>query len=189
MRKHVLLDIDGVVLNLLEGLRKVLAKQGFVFIKENVEDYSFHGDIGCERERIFAEFNKKDVYEASPLYDGVDLYIKKLLCCVDVEPFTVVQDYSEVVEARENLLVSLGLNPIIYKGRTKPYRPEADALIEDCLETCIDWLERGYEGEIYLIDHTYNRNIPAEYKELVESRIVRCNGFIDAVERCITYGV
>ena len=187
-RKRVALDIDGVVLNLLEGLRLMFEKDGKTFYPEKVEDYGFHGDIGVDRKEVFEAFKHKEVYGLAPLYAGVEDYIKKLRCCADVVPYTVVSNNLDVVEERLQLLKSLGFDTHrcnIYTGGTKPVLEDVNVLIEDCLETCIDWINHGFSGEIFLIDHTYNRNVPEEYV----NRIVRCNGFIDAVERCVTYGI
>lgn len=189
MSKLVLLDIDGVIVDMLEGIHRVLFEDGITFFPENVETYNFHGDIGCPRIKVFETFSNVKTFEYAPLYPNVVPWLKKLCCCMRVEPYTLVKEQPEIIENRKSLLKSLGLDPIVYTSGTKPYRPDVDFLFEDCLETCAEWLKNGFTGEIFLIDHTYNRDIPEEFSNLDWSHVHRCSTFISACEECLTYGL
>ena len=82
MSKLVLLDIDGVIVDMLEGIHRVLFEEGVTFFPENVETYNFHGDIGCPRTKVFETFSNVKTFE----------YIEKK-CALDYLNTVIIEIY------------------------------------------------------------------------------------------------
>ena len=52
--RRVLLDFDGVIVDMLGSLQRTLSAEGISFNPEGVETYDFHGSIGCDRQKVNA---------------------------------------------------------------------------------------------------------------------------------------
>lgn len=171
MRK-VLLDFDGVLINMLDSLRRTLADEGLAFKPEKVETYDFHGDIGCDRENVLRCLNHIAVYSNAGFYDGAEDAVRELRGVAEVHAYTSVPPNPFVMSVRSKLIDTLGLKGQIYVGE-KPVLGGFDALFEDCADTV-----RKYEGslDVYLINHTYNLN------EQFGEKVYRFNSFVEAVK-------
>lgn len=175
-----LLDIDGVVLNLQEGIKHSLYRYGIEYKPENCISYSFEGDIGCDKDWVFSLFRGTDVYENSPLYDGVIEAVKKLKSVIEVRPYTIVANVKDVVDKRLDLLESLGLTRFTYTGTTKPVMNNVDFLFEDNPLAVKEWLSTEYNGYILVIRQPYNSYLEEELQ--YSKKVVFCNSFVDAVD-------
>lgn len=181
-------DIDGVILNLSEGIRLELEKKGKTFYPHKVKEYNFSCDVGCSQDDVFKVLNSVEVYKSSPLYRMALEGLAKLKTFADVEAYTCVIQDEIIVAERKDLLYRLGLKGFVYpytRTSNKPVPKDADVIFEDCLENCKYLFENGYEGVIYLVEQPYNRNIGILDSSSMRSRIIRGKNFYDCVEKFI----
>ena len=167
-KPSVLVDVDGVIVNFQEGIRRVLADKKILFRPEWQTSYNYDGNICCTKEQIFAEFNNPDVYKRSP-------FIEKAL-----EALIILQDYANVIaytkvvrdetifNLRKNFCEQLNIQGyIIYYGVNKDTVYIADkensllpvsfdAVFDDCPAVIKMWEQ--WEGctKKYIIKAPYN---------------------------------
>lgn len=161
--EKVLVDIDGVVVNLLEGIRKRSHADGMTFIPNNVVTYNFKGDHGVPRETIFRYLKEDETFAQSPMYARTSDAIALLSRFYTPVAYTSVPDNCR--KTRQDLLTRLGFKEqLIYAG-DKPYIADAFALIEDNPSALEQFDKEGFRGHMILIDHTYNRDFDvSQYK-------------------------
>lgn len=159
----VLVDIDGVVVNILDGIRKRACADGLTFTPSNVSSYAFDGDCGVPKETIFRYLNENETFEQSPMYAKVSDALALLGRIYTPVAYTSVPDHCK--QSRDSLLTSLGFREkLIYNG-SKPYISDAFALIEDNPSVIKQFSEEGFRGYLILIDRTYNRDFSvSQYK-------------------------
>lgn len=159
----VLVDIDGVILNTMDGIRMRAYKDGLTFIPSNVLSYSFDGDCGVPKKTIFRYLKENETFEQSPMYSKVLDALALLGRIYTPVAYTTVPDNCK--QSREDLLTRLGFKErLIYSG-DKPYISDAHALIEDNPSAIKQFIEEGFKGYLLLIDHTYNRDFDvSQYK-------------------------
>lgn len=105
MKKRVLLDIDGVVLNLVEGVRILLERDGITFYPENVVSYNFNGDIGCEKTKVYAKFNDPELYKVMPFMDSSKEAVDLLKRHCNVYVYTAATNNPEVIKMRKQFVI------------------------------------------------------------------------------------
>lgn len=180
MRK-VLIDMDGVVLDLLGAIKTLLPD----FKPENVETYGFGGDIGVKKHDVISLFHDINLFKNQKTYPRTEEALAELRKVAELYAYTLAPKDDEVTEYRNHQIEMLGINGRAYThyevGREKPVLDGYDALFEDCVENVVRWLPKT-ETRLYLIDRTYNRENPD-----VEGwdRVVRCSDFYDAVQRFV----
>ena len=77
--KYVCLDIDGVVLNLMQGIHLYLEPFGYNFDIDGIKAYNFKYDtLGFDRKIIFEALGNVKSFELAPFYDGAVDAVKKL---------------------------------------------------------------------------------------------------------------
>lgn len=180
--KKVCLDIDGVVLNLLEGLKIYLSKKGITFYPENVITYNFGGDIGCDKKVIYKAFSDVNFYSNLEFFDGAVEAIKKLRSKVIIQTYTTVSDIPEIYALRENLCKSLGLVGLPFT-KNKPVINDIDAVFDDCLSVHKDWIENNSSAKLYLIDASYNQKVKENESSFhYWADITRCKNLNEAVD-------
>lgn len=181
MRK-VCLDIDGVVLNLLEGLKIYLSKQNITFYPENVITYNFGGNIGCSKGVIYNAFQDIDFYRNIPFINGSVEAIDRLKQKVIVQAYTTVVDIPEIYQLRSSLCKELGLEGVPYLGN-KPVVSDADAVFDDCLGVHKDWIKDNSSAKQYLIDAPYNQKIKENELSFPHwNNVIRCKNLSEAVD-------
>ena len=107
MKKRVLLDIDGVVLNLVEGVRILLERDGITFYPENVVSYNFNGDIGCEKTKVYAKFNDPELYKVMPFMDSSKrlwIYLRDTVMYMHIQQLLIIQ---KLLKCVNNSLINL----------------------------------------------------------------------------------
>lgn len=179
-RQSVLVDFDGVIINLLGSVTEILAERGITFDENKVTSYKFDGDIGCEKKLIYALFNDVDTFKRAIPYNGAISALIRLKQHVDVHPFTCVADNEEIFTCRTKLIKDLGFNSHVttpYVGLNKPIMNGYDAIFEDDPIMAGEYAKIG--TQVYLIDHTYNRCLDF-------NNYIRCGNFVDAVNKYLS---
>lgn len=180
--KKVCLDIDGVVLNMSEGLKIYLRKQNIDFHPENVITYNFGGDIGCSKSAVYNVFRNIDFYRNIPFIDGSVEAINRLKQKVIVQAYTTVVDVPEIYQLRSSLCKELGLVGMPYIGN-KPVISDIDAIFDDCLGVHKDWIRNNSSAKQYLIDAPYNQKIKENELSFTHwNNVIRCKNLAEAVD-------
>lgn len=181
--KSVCVDIDGVVLNLMQGIHLYLEPLGYNFDIDHIEAYNFKYDsLGFDRKVIFDAINNVKSFELAPFYDGAVEALQKLQYFVKTKSYTKISEIPEIYDRRKNLLNFLKLEGEPITSLQKPVDFSVDALFDDCLDVHKQWIEQGSKAKLFLIDRPYNQKINANKGSLDWSRIVRCKNFEEAVD-------
>ena len=181
--KSVCVDIDGVVLNLMQGIHLYLEPLGYNFDIDHIEAYNFKYDsLGFDRKVIFDAINNVKSFELAPFYDGAVEALQKLQYFVKTKSYTKISEIPEIYDRRKNLLDFLKLEGEPITSLQKPVDFSVDALFDDCLDVHKQWIEQGSKAKLFLIDRPYNQKINANKGSLDWSRIVRCKNFEEAVD-------
>lgn len=181
--KHVCVDIDGVVLNLMQGLKLYLEPLGYNFDVEGIKAYNFKYDtLGFDRQVIFDAFKDIKCFELAPFYDGAVEAVKKLQRFVETQSYTKISNIPEIYTRRKNLLDFLQLKGEPITTVKKETDLSADALFDDCLEVHAQWIADGSKAKLFLIDRPYNQKTNENEGSLDWSRIVRCKNLEEAVD-------
>lgn len=181
--KHVCVDIDGVVLNLMQGLKLYLEPLGYNFDVDDIKAYNFKYDtLGFDRQVIFDAFKDIKCFELAPFYDGAVEAVKKLQRFVETQSYTKISNIPEIYTRRKNLLDFLQLTGEPITSIKKETDLSADALFDDCLEVHAQWLADGSKAKLFLIDRPYNQKTNENEGSLDWSRIVRCKNLEEAVD-------
>lgn len=181
--KSVCVDIDGVVLNLMQGIHLYLEPLGYNFDIDHIEAYNFKYDsLGFDRKVIFDAINNVKSFELAPFYDGAVEAVQKLQYFVKTKSYTKISEIPEIYNRRKNLLNFLKLEGKPITSAQKPVDFSADALFDDCLDVHKQWIEQGSKAKLFLIDRPYNQKTNENKGSLDWSRIVRCKNFEEAVD-------
>lgn len=181
--KSVCVDIDGVVLNLMQGIHLYLEPLGYNFDIDHIEAYNFKYDsLGFDRKIIFDAINNVKSFELAPFYDGAVEAVQKLQYFVKTKSYTKISEIPEIYNRRKNLLDFLKLEGKPITSVQKPVDFSADALFDDCLDVHKQWIEQGSKAKLFLIDRPYNQKTNENNGSLDWSRIVRCKNFEEAVD-------
>lgn len=181
--KSVCVDIDGVVLNLMQGIHLYLEPLGYNFDIDHIEAYNFKYDsLGFDRKVIFDAINNVKSFELAPFYDGAVEAVQKLQYFVKTKSYTKISEIPEIYNRRKNLLNFLKLEGKPITSAQKPVDFSADALFDDCLDVHKQWIEQGSKAKLFLIDRPYNQKTNESKGSLDWSRIVRCKNFEEAVD-------
>lgn len=181
--KSVCVDIDGVVLNLMQGIRLYLEPLGYNFDIDHIEAYNFKYDsLGFDRKVIFDAINNVKSFELAPFYNGAVEAVQKLQYFVKTKSYTKISEIPEIYNRRKNLLNFLKLEGKPITSVQKPVDFSADALFDDCLDVHKQWIEQGSKAKLFLIDRPYNQKTNENMGSLDWSRIVRCKNFEEAVD-------
>ena len=181
--KSVCVDIDGVVLNLMQGIHLYLEPLGYNFDIDHIEAYNFKYDsLGFDRKVIFDAINNVKSFELAPFYDGAVEAVQKLQYFVKTKSYTKISEIPEIYNRRKNLLNFLKLEGKPITSAQKPVDFSADALFDDCLDVHKQWIEQGSKAKLFLIDRPYNQKTNENNGSLDWSRIVRCKNFEEAVD-------
>ena len=185
--KFVCIDCDGVLIDFCGGIKQYLNDKNIEFNPENLISYSFKGDIGCDRSEVFKAIKDENLYPYLKAYSDVSTGLLMLTCNdIETRAYTGSIDNQKALALRNDFIRKFNLDSgSIYIGK-KPVILEADALFDDNLDVHKDWIEAGYTGKLYLIDHNYNseKNNP-DYPYF--DRLIRCENFNNAVERYLGY--
>ena len=169
MRK-ALIDIDGVVLDMLGALKERIPE----FKPENVETFDFGGNIGCSRDVVYQALRNIETYRKERLYAASFEALSALKSAgVVCYGYTSMPEDAELLGYRNFVLRWLELKGSCFVDE-KPLLHGYDALFEDC-PSVIQKYYNMPDMHIYLIDHTYNRN------ETFCGNVIRRDNFFDAV--------
>lgn len=181
-------DMDGVTINLLEGIKRTLKKNGIDFNPEGVVTYNFSGgNYGCDRSAVFKAMELTETFSNAPYYKFDENTLKKFNSKFHVNGYSLVSDM-EKGKVRFNQIQRLGFKGEPQIGAFKFIPPVVGQLcvqtqvflIEDCPSTIQEWLELTPITQALLIDRTYNREVPAETP--YGNRLKRVKSFQDAME-------
>lgn len=179
-RQSVLVDFDGVIINLLGSVKEILAERNITFNENNITSYKFDGNIGCDKKEVYALFNDVDTFKRAIPYNGAISALTRLKQYVNVHPFTCVANNEKIFTCRSKLIEELGFNSHVttpYIGLDKPIKTGYDAIFEDDPTIAEKYAKIG--TQVYLIDHTYNR-------DLGFNDYIRCGNFVDAVNKYLS---
>lgn len=185
--KFVCVDCDGVLIDFCGGIQQYLSDRNVEFKPENLISYSFKGDIGCDRSEVFRAIKDENLYPYLKAYDDITTGLLMLACSdVEAKAYTGSIDNPKALDIRTEFIKKHNMDGgAIYIGK-KPVILDADALFDDNLDVHRDWVEAGYTGKLFLIDHNYNseENNP-DYPYF--DKLIRCSDFNNAVERYLGY--
>lgn len=180
--KKVLLDFDGVVYDMLDALKTVLAKQNIQFNPQNMTSYNFDGDIGCNKQDIYKQFSNVAVFKAQRMYPLAETAVYMLKSIVNVEAYTGTSKNELIIKERQRQIDKLGVvgTPLTYEDASignKKALIGYDALFEDSVQTMKNWFDT--DTKLFLIKHNYNIEEALKYKD----RLIICEDLFDAVSR------
>jgi uncharacterized HAD superfamily protein len=181
---YVCIDVDGVLLDLNKTLESYLKKKSITFYPEKIERYDFSGDIGCDKKLCFEAFSDQLFWKEQLKHPLSDLSkVANALKEEGYNPYiyTLFNYSEEIKDIRRQYIASKNVTEYAIYDSEKPVLLEASALFEDCLGNIKRWMEEGFEGDIYLIDQTYNQegnNKDFPYFD----KIIRVNNLEQGVE-------
>lgn len=175
--KRVVVDVDGVLLDIHSALEKQLQAQGYDFSMSRVLTYDFNkslpqdkvpdwlinSDKGYEfflnvpRSKIFEELGNVELFKTADFYEDAIQEIKDMVLSHNAQVIISTQSFTEEIAnvKKERLLDRLAGYPIEYKdfiGDSKGIIEEADYVIEDCISN-IDM----YDCHKVLVSKPYNQ--------------------------------
>lgn len=176
MRRKVLVDMDGVCLDLLSALKQNLPD----FIPENVDTYDFQGDIGVDRKEVYCMLSRLVLFNAEKPYDGAKDACRRLIEVADAYAYTLVPPNPMIITTRNMQIAELGL-----LGSASVAKKEVCdgycAIFEDNVDVLLDFAKRDDKMLLYLVKHRYNR--PELYDSSVPyERFICCDSFSDCVD-------
>lgn len=185
LTKSVLLDIDGVIFNIMLGAKRYLKTLGYDIDLTKITDYKLSGNIGCDKSIIYSLFDTNKPYLYGSYYPDVVEYINRLKAHYIVEAYTGVTSDVSYCMRRKQLKV-LGMSGgYIFRGN-KPILNSYDIVIDDSIYVLNDWQKT--DKRLFLV------NSLGFYCD--EYRPERCeiyNSFVDVakllIEEDITSGV
>lgn len=181
--KTVCVDIDGVILDLMQGLKLDLKPLGYDLDIDGIKAYNFKYDtLGFDRQIVFHAFENIKCFELAPFYSGAVTALEKLQCYAKTKAYTKSSDKPDIYMERKKLIHKLKLSGEPITDVKKPTDLSADALFDDCLEVHKQWIEDGSTAKLYLIDRPYNQRTPENENIINWTRITRCKSFEEAVE-------
>lgn len=184
MKKNVLLDFDGVILDMLSSLEKILDNMGYRFIKENVATYNFNGEIGVPKEVVYKWLNSEECFLGETFYPRARQAIEDLKQVANIHAYTMVPDNEVILQFRNNMIGELGLRGKCYTvPKDVPKSLDVDAVFEDCIET-LELFVPYTDVKKYIINQTYNQKSSKPYSGLWGWEI-RADDFYDAVQKYI----
>ncbi len=188
VKPYIFCDMDGVVVNLLSGVKKTLKKNGIAFNPKGVITYNFMGgDYGCDRQMVFQALGMTETFAEAPFYEFKDETLKKFKDKFTVSAYTLVAD-PEKARIRLGQIQKIGFRGEPQIGAMKFIPPVIGQLctqtqtflIEDNPATIKDWLDLTPITQALLVDHPYNQEVPAETP--YGNRLKRVKNFQDAME-------
>ena len=182
--KKACVDMDGVTLDFLGALSKVLLKDGIDFDQSSVVTYNFSTLPKDLRKRIYDEINHFRLYHEESFFPDVIDAISLLKEHCHVEAFTKVPPNPMILTCRNNQIESLGISGKACVSK-KVLPTDADVVFEVCAEKLLS-LE-GYDNTImYLIDYPYNQQSNIDSSNPLWKRIIRVSSFYEAVKDYIS---
>lgn len=189
--KNVLVDLDGVMVDMCGAVKEFLNRRGKDLIIENITKYNFSGDIGCDRSDVFEALNRVETFQLAKYYEGAVDALKRLQTVANTTAYTGVPASLFIIAHRNQQIRELHLNGEALfgkKGFTTGSKGVVegswDAVFEDSLDTLKAW-ENEHDVKLFLINHSYNSELNnPEYSSLWE-RVIRCENFADAVDKYI----
>lgn len=184
----VLVDLDGVLVDFLSSVKSYLNKSDKDLIIENITRYNFKGDIGCERADVFEAMGRFEVFRNAGYYAGALASLERLQDVSDTYGYTLIPSNLFIMGHRTKQLFDLGLSgePLLANkdGRKGVVSGDWDAVFDDSIEVLQDWLDVP-NVKLFLIDHTYNREVNYPECSSVFKRVIRCKDFNEAVDKYI----
>lgn len=150
----ILLDIDGVCLDLMGAIKKVNKK----FIPDGVLDYGFKTEsYGLKRSEVLPYLSSKKVFELETPYTNTILGIKRLKELDEVVGYTTVPTHLRNLRIEQ--MKYLGIDEyFLYQG-TKPvveFACETMVVIDDCPEV-LD-MYKDTDVTTIIITRSYNKD-------------------------------
>lgn len=174
--KRVVIDVDGVLLDLHKALEDSLVRNGYSFRMDRVLTYDFNKSLSedkipnwlkqtsegypyylnAPRDEIFARFGKVELFENAYIYEDAIEEIKKLAEISYVKVIIATQSFTDEVAKikKQRLLSKIGNTAVDYVdfiGNTKGIIEGADFVIEDSISN-LDM----YDCVKILISKTFN---------------------------------
>lgn len=187
-RSFVCVDVDGTLLDFQEAIKSFLESKGVIYKKENCNSYSFDGDIGCSKKDVYDAFYEAEFYKHLYAFNDALMSLEKLQEEYITSAYTASVVSADVYKQRCEFIKRHNMPGVPYIGK-KPVIKEAKALFDDCLEIHKQWIEQGYEGELFLIDAPYNREESNKGLDIPWDRVHRCSSFSEAVNQFLGMGV
>lgn len=182
----VLLDIDGVVLDLLKPIETyLLQNKGISVDLSGFKFYNFSDIDATVRKEIYACFNEEEVYKMQQYIGDAYKAVQLLKKVTEVRGYTKVAPIERLIRLREAQMMHMGIIGDIFNidDNKKTYLG-VEAIFEDCPENIRGYINTG--TQIYMIDHSYNRQ--AELNRIggiKESDFIRKRSLLSAVEAYI----
>ena len=158
MKPIVYVDIDGTILQLNESIRKYLESKGIHFHPELQTSYDYTGNIGCNKNDIYACFSKLEIYKNAPLYYKAKEAIHILNKYADVYAWSHITPLPELKEERLKLCKQLSIKPLLFEfpKEDKKITDNVAAVFDDSPKNLEKWFNTN--TDLYLIRQPYNDN-------------------------------
>lgn len=155
----VLVDIDGVIVDFQEGVRRVLKEKGILFRPEWQTTYNYDGNICCKKEQIYSEFRNPELYLQSPFTEKALEALNILSQYANAIAYTKVVKDKNIFAIRREFCSRMNFQGYyIYYGINKDIPEEnIDAVIDDCPDVIQMWADKKQNTQRYIIKAPYNK--------------------------------
>lgn len=156
MKRRILIDVDGVLADLVGALCGELRKHGHPRTEWDVTAYNFEDCLPLDEVALMREAMERPGFCASlPWYSGASVFATMLHDHGDVIAVTKPYPKGPTWAYERQHWLSDHISKVIHTGH-KAY-VSGDVLIEDCVANIVDWLKGNPQGRAILIDRPWNR--------------------------------
>lgn len=160
----ILLDIDGVAANFIEGCRPVVEKMlGRRIRHDDVDQFMIEKALGltaAQTEELYATVMTEGWCRSLPAYAGAKEGVARLREFAHVSPVTAhfFTSKSWVWERDEWIVEHLGIPKTDVHHTHSKFRVDGDALVDDKTSHLSAWKRRHPKGHAVLFKRRYNEN-------------------------------
>lgn len=181
----ILIDIDGVCLDMTSSIRDELKVKGIDFNPSDIIRYNFDGISTDIKSEIYKLFDSKNLYMNQLPYQRVLKAIQLLKDNnISFRAYTSVSK-PYLLDTRVTQCKALGFKKYSIYTCDKPIIQNYDILIEDCLKNITEWIEAGMSDvKFLLIDQPYNQEVHNKDFKYWD-KVIRCKDLYDAVKNYV----
>lgn len=176
-RPTILIDVDGVLADLVTPLCQELRLRGFDYAPEDIKHFDFAKSMSkLATEAAYEIMSMPGFCHGLPWYEGAKDFLRSLKEIGDVCALTSPMHTATWQHERATWLYPeiKGTDVLSVPSAHKP-KVRGDFLIEDRPDTLANWLDRNPRGFGVLVDRTWNQPSAAEFVE--HPRMARCHHY------------
>lgn len=185
MKKVLLTDVDGVILDWVKSFGQFAQSKGYKLLMETPSTWEMNEWIGTNSntiKKLISEFNSSDLFESIPVFEDAKSILPKLAKKYDLVAVTCCSKDPKTVSRRTKNLQKIGVNfKAIHcldftESKLDVLRAYSPTIwIEDRVEGAETGFEAGHQS--FLRNTTYN-------KDYFHPKITRINNWLDVLNSC-----